>query len=93
MARKPPAGKPSSGGTVAPVEPKKISDKTTLSVHFKMTFYAVLGLTLLSLFASFLMIWLRVDTPEAKSFIDACNSTWKTGVGAIIGMLAGRNLK
>ncbi len=93
MARRLPAEKPASEGKASPVAPKKIPDKVGLSLQFKMTFWAILGLTILSLAASFAMIWLRVDTPEAKSFVETCNSTWKMGVGAIIGMLAGRNLK
>jgi uncharacterized membrane protein len=93
MARKPRSGEVSPGGATPPRTPKTIPGKTDVSVSFKMAFWSVIGLTVLSLVASFAMVFLRVDTAEAKSLIETCNTTWKMGVAAILGLLAGRNLQ
>jgi hypothetical protein len=64
---------------------------STLTPVFKLVFLTVLGLTLLSLLIDLaLVVTLNSPSSEAKSLIDACSTTWKTGFGAIVGLIGGK---
>jgi hypothetical protein len=64
---------------------------STLTPFFKLVFLTVLGLTLLSLLIDLcLVVTLKSPSSEAKSLIDACSTTWKTGFGAIVGLIGGK---
>jgi hypothetical protein len=95
MPRKPSAKRPVSKDKSAPSEIKPLPGsevaKQEVPRHFKMIFLSVLGLTVLSLATNVALVWFKVDTPQAKSLIEACNGTWRMGFGAIIGMLVGKS--
>ena len=63
-------------------------------VGFKTVFWVVVSLTAASMFANF---YLAINPPEIqteafKKVVDACDSTWKAGFGAILGLLGGKRL-
>lgn len=62
------------------------------SPAFKLVFWSVLGLTILSLLVS---VWLATwgkETEETKRLIETCSTTWKLGFGALVGLIGGKAL-
>jgi hypothetical protein len=59
---------------------------------FKMTFLAVLGLTVLSMAVSIALVFYGHDTDQAKHLAETCSTTYKLGFGAILGLLGGKAL-
>ncbi len=73
---------------------RKPAKKTELDlpVSYKTVFWVVVLLTFASLVASvFLAIYPR-QTDTLKEVVATCNSTWKTGFGGVLGLLAGKRL-
>ena len=56
-----------------------------VSPAFKLVFFSVLGLTVLSLIAGFVAVAFLEQTEDAKRFAETCSTTWKMGFGAIGG--------
>ena len=60
---------------------------------FKLVFLTVLGLTILSLAASFgLAVWADPTKDATRSLMETCSTTWKMGFSAIIGLIGGKAL-
>lgn len=57
---------------------------------FRMVFLSVLAITVLCLIAVIAMAIFARDTDSVKSAEDTCATAFKMGVGAILGLLAGR---
>lgn len=59
---------------------------------FKLVFVSVVGLTLIAMGINVGLVVLGATSDSAMSLADTCSTTWKTGSGAIIGLLGGRAL-
>ncbi|HWE35668.1 MAG TPA: hypothetical protein VG406_03785 [Isosphaeraceae bacterium] len=59
---------------------------------FRLVFFSVLGLTLLSLAASVYLVLREKQTDEIKRLAETCSTTWKLGFGAIGGLIGGKAL-
>ncbi len=66
------------------------SSSLAFSPSFKLAFFTVLGLTILSLLVSVLLVLQDRQSTEAKQLIDSCSTTWKMGFGAIVGLIGGK---
>ncbi len=63
-----------------------------MSPAFKLIFFSVLGLTILSLAACIALAISARQTDAIKNLIETTSTTWKMGFGAIIGLLGGKAL-
>jgi hypothetical protein len=63
-----------------------------LTPAFKLIFFSVLGLTILSLVGNFLAVLVPNQTEEVKRLAETCSTTWKLGFGAIVGLIGGKVL-
>jgi len=81
-------------GEPAPASPGLGPPAATLSLTpaFKLIFFSVLGLTVLSLVASFVLVIREQQTEETKRLAETCSTTWKLGFGAIVGLIGGKAL-
>jgi hypothetical protein len=62
-----------------------------MKTNFQTVFFTVVTLTLLSGGAS---IWLSTQdnlTSQESRIFEICNTTWNMGIGAIFGLLGGRD--
>lgn len=59
---------------------------------FWFVFAAVLGLTVIAMVVNIAIVVIGVESQPALALADTCATTWKTGSGAIIGLLGGRSL-
>lgn len=66
------------------------SGAIVISAAFKMAFWAVLGLTLLSLGMCVAFSFIDSPTPQQQSIVQGCSHMWKTGAGALFGLLGGK---
>jgi hypothetical protein len=82
----------------APVEILSVKRKTvkartgsavTLSPVFTLIFLTVVTFTALSMLIS-VVLAMRAPSDPANQVLAACLDTWKLGVGAIVGLLAGK---
>ena len=64
----------------------------TLTPAFKLVFFTVLGLTVLSLAASFILVLLPNPSEEAKRLAETCSTIFKLGCGTIFGLISGKAL-
>lgn len=96
---------PPSGGPLQEVEgasprpktkrPKTTQRKAEISVGppFKLVFLITVGLTILSLVAAVLLTLYGPRNDETARLIETCSTTWKLGMGAILGLLGGKSLE
>lgn len=63
-----------------------------LTPAFRLVFFSVLGLTVLSLTVSFDLVLRERQTEEIKRLAETCSTTWKLGFGAIVGLIGGKAL-
>ncbi len=63
-----------------------------LTPTFKLIFFTVLGLTILSLVVSFVLVMRETQTEETKRLAETCSTTWKLSFGAIVGLIGGKAL-
>lgn len=85
--KKPPRPQPSNPVTVS-VRRSQIS----LNVTFKMAFWAVLLLTIISAVASVFLATLENQTENVTALVETFSTTWKMGFGAFIGLIGGKTL-
>ncbi len=64
----------------------------TLTPAFKLVFFSVLGLTVLSLVASFVLVFVPNPSDEAKRLGETCSTIFKLGCGTVFGFLGGKVL-
>lgn len=78
---------------VTNVSPGASHTDTTLTPAFKLAFLTVLALTVLAFLLNGVLAVL-IDNPndQVKSFLGTCSSITQGGVGAIIGMVAGKSV-
>ncbi len=62
----------------------------TLTPAFKLVFFTVLGLTILSLGVSLTLVILPNPSEEAKRLGETCSTIFKLGCGTIFGLIGGR---
>jgi hypothetical protein len=74
-----------------PPQPPPITT-TTLTPAFKLVFFTVLGLSILSLVASFVLVLLPNPSDEAKRLAETCSTIFKLGCGTFFGLLGGKVL-
>jgi hypothetical protein len=65
------------------------SEQTAPGPLFKVPFFSVLGLTVLSLAVCLLLAVSPNQTEEVKRLIETCSTTSKLGFGAICGLIGG----
>ncbi len=72
----------------------KQPEQIELPVSFKTVFWVVVVLTSVSLAVNALLAFFppAPQTDAVKKVLDACDSTWKAGFGAILGLLGGKRL-
>jgi len=71
------AGSPSNGPDLPP--------------RFKLLFFTVVALTVLALVLDVLLALLGCGSEQARAAADACSTTYKTGFGAIVALIGGRD--
>jgi hypothetical protein len=72
--------------TVAPA-----TGETSVSQHFRLVFFGVLAITLLTLGASlYIGIFVAKPTEAAKSAMETCSTLSQLGFGAMVGLLGGK---
>jgi hypothetical protein len=58
--------------------------------RFKLVFFSVLGLTVLSLVVSFVLVTRDGNSSEdTRRLIETCSTAFKMGFGAVVGLLGG----
>ncbi|MGE9696045.1 hypothetical protein ACQKFA_20040 [Streptomyces sp. CH6] len=63
----------------------------TVSQHFRLVFFGVLAITLLTLTASlYIGIFVAKPTEAAKSVMETCSNLSQLGFGAMVGLLGGK---
>ncbi|MFE1198639.1 hypothetical protein ACFW6E_38825 [Streptomyces olivaceoviridis] len=63
----------------------------TVSQHFRLVFFGVLAITLLTLGASlYIGIFVAEPTEAAKSAMETCSTLSQLGFGAMVGLLGGK---
>ncbi|MBZ6106375.1 hypothetical protein KVH20_28805 [Streptomyces olivaceus] len=74
-----------------PVAAAQPADVATVSQHFRLVFFGVLAITLLTLGASlYIGIFIAKPTEAAKSAMDTCSTLSQLGFGAMVGLLGGK---
>jgi hypothetical protein len=64
---------------------------TAITPLFRLVFFSVLGLTVLSILMNFgLVMWIDNPTDSAKTLMESCSTGWKLGFGAIVGLVGGK---
>ncbi|MBS3030153.1 MAG: hypothetical protein HCA25_24730 [Dolichospermum sp. DET50] len=74
-------------------ENRRLKNEITISPMFKLGFWAALVLTSASLVLSFFLLPKDAQTilsEQQKQLFETCNTTWKMGFGAIIGLIGGK---
>jgi hypothetical protein len=61
-------------------------------MNFNLVFSTIVSLTILSGSTAVAVSAQTNLNPQQESIVDTCTDTWKLGIGAIIGLLGGRNL-
>jgi hypothetical protein len=62
--------------------------KTTSA--FKLVFFTVVGLTLVSGGTAVGLASQEPLTPQQVRVFESCQTTWQTGIGAVVGLLGGK---
>jgi hypothetical protein len=63
-----------------------------LTPAFKLVFFSVLGLTVLSLIVGVVLVLLPNPSEEAKRLAETCSTIFKPGCGTIFGLIGGKAL-
>jgi hypothetical protein len=63
-----------------------------LTPAFKLVFFSVLGLTVLSLIVGVVLVLLPNPSEEAKRLTETCSTIFKLGCGTIFGLIGGKAL-
>lgn len=74
-------------------ENKKLKSEITISPMFKLGFWAALILTISSMVLAVFLLPKDAQTTlsdQQKQLFETCNTTWKMGFGAIIGLIGGK---
>ncbi len=70
---------------------RRQGDSINLTPAFKLIFRSVLAITFVSLLVMVaLAILIKEPSDQVKSVLETCSTTFKLGVGAILGLLSGR---
>jgi hypothetical protein len=77
----------------APTLPPEQGRKIPIQPTFKLVFLTVLGLTVVAFIAQVVMaaIWDK-PTPNQQAVFEAAAFAWKAGIGAIFGLLGGKQI-
>ena len=67
-----------------------MAKKIDLTPTFKLIFFTVLFLTILSLAVSLFLVTRQDLTEDGKRLAETCSTTWKMGFAAIVGLIAGK---
>jgi hypothetical protein len=73
---------------------QRSKNEIVISPVFKLGFWAALILTIASLVLSFFLLPKDSQTilsEQQKQLFETCNTTWKMGFGAIIGLIGGKS--
>jgi hypothetical protein len=60
---------------------------------FRLVFLCVFVLTLVSIAVSVYATTFLESSPETLRLVEGCMTTWKMGVGALLGLLGGKAIK
>ena len=74
--------------------PRRASDTAPgqLTPRFKLTYSTVVALTLLALALNVLLALVGDDSDQIRSATEVCSTTYKMGFGAIVGLIAQRQV-
>jgi hypothetical protein len=79
----PPHGSPSGGPPIPQVR---------FTPVFRLVFFSVLALTVLSLLVSVYLAGVSEPTEQANRLFVTCTTSWQMGFGAIVGLIGGKAL-
>ncbi len=84
--------KPATPPPTAPQQPEQ-GHKIPIQPTFKLVFLTVLGLTVVAFIAQIAMAatWNK-PTPNQQAVFEASAFAWKAGIGAIFGLLGGKQI-
>ena len=69
--------------------PPKATIEDTLKPAFKLAFFSILGLTVMSALANLYLLGIANPAATVISSIESFSTTWKLGFGAIVGLIGG----
>ncbi|MGQ5592815.1 hypothetical protein ACUJ8N_11315 [Streptomyces sp. ESR1.13] len=66
------------------------NNQSDLTPRFKLIFWTVVALTVLSLILNVVLSLLAGDSAQVTAASEACSTTFKMGFGAIVGLIGGK---